>query len=46
VWDMAARFNASATGISWEMLAKVKHKPIVIVRKNKKNAAEKEANKR
>jgi len=33
VWDMAARFNVSATGISWEMIAKVKHKPIVIVRK-------------
>jgi F420-0:gamma-glutamyl ligase-like protein len=46
VWDMAARFNASATGISWEMLSKVKHKPIVVVRKNMKNAAEKEANKR
>jgi F420-0:gamma-glutamyl ligase-like protein len=33
VWDMAARFNVSATGISWDMLTKVKHKPIVIVRK-------------
>ena len=33
VWDMAARFNVAATGISWDMLAKVKHKPIVIVRK-------------
>jgi len=42
VWDMAARFNVSATGISWGMLSKVKHKPIVIVRKNKKNTAEKE----
>jgi F420-0:gamma-glutamyl ligase-like protein len=37
VWDMAARFNVAATGISWEMLSKVKHKPIVLVRKNKKN---------
>jgi F420-0:gamma-glutamyl ligase-like protein len=37
VWDMAARFNVVATGISWDMLSKVKHKPIVIVRKNKKN---------
>jgi len=46
VWDMAARFNASTTGISWEMLSKVKHKPIVIVRKNIKNAAEKETNER
>jgi F420-0:gamma-glutamyl ligase-like protein len=42
VWDMAARFNVSATGISWEMLSKVKHKPVVIVRKNKKTFAEKE----
>ena len=38
VWDMAARFNVVATGISWNMLSKVKHKPIVIVRKNSKNA--------
>ena len=36
VWDMAARFNVVATGISWNMLSKVKHKPIVIVRENKK----------
>jgi F420-0:gamma-glutamyl ligase-like protein len=37
VWDMAARFKVAATGISWDMLSEVKHKPIVIVRKNKKN---------
>jgi len=42
VWDMAARFNVSTTGISWDMLSKVKHKPIVLVRKNKKTVAEKE----
>ncbi len=36
VWDMAARFNVAATGISWDMLSKVEHKPIVIVRENKK----------
>ena len=36
VWDMAARFNVAATGISWNMLSKVKHKPVVIVRENKK----------
>jgi F420-0:gamma-glutamyl ligase-like protein len=36
VWDMAARFNVAATGISWKMLSKVEHKPIVMVRKNKK----------
>jgi F420-0:gamma-glutamyl ligase-like protein len=33
VWDMAARFGVGFTGVSWEMLAKLKHKPIVIVRK-------------
>jgi F420-0:gamma-glutamyl ligase-like protein len=38
VWDMAARFSASTTGISWDMLSKVKHKPVVLVRKNKKNS--------
>jgi F420-0:gamma-glutamyl ligase-like protein len=33
VWDMAARFKVAVTDVSWDMLAKVKHKPIVIVRK-------------
>jgi F420-0:gamma-glutamyl ligase-like protein len=33
VWDMAARFKVAVNGVSWEMLAKIKHKPIVIVRK-------------
>ena len=33
VWDMAARFGVGFTGVSWDMLAKLKHKPIVIVRK-------------
>ena len=33
VWDMAARFNVEATTVSLEMLAHVKHKPIVIVRR-------------
>jgi F420-0:gamma-glutamyl ligase-like protein len=32
VWDMAARFNVALTDVSWEMLAKIKHKPIVLVR--------------
>jgi F420-0:gamma-glutamyl ligase-like protein len=32
VWDMAERFNVSLTDVSWEMLDKVEHKPIVIVR--------------
>ncbi|MBN1357392.1 coenzyme F420-0:L-glutamate ligase [Candidatus Bathyarchaeota archaeon] len=36
VWDMAARFNVATTGISWNMLSEVKHKPIVIVRKARK----------
>ena len=44
VWDMAARFNVAATGISWEMLSKVKHKPIVLVRKTRKTVAEKNRN--
>ena len=39
VWDMAARFNVPTTGISWDMLSKVKHKPIVIVRRNRKTVA-------
>ena len=34
VWDMAARFNARPGGISWDMLSRVQHKPIVIVRKS------------
>ncbi len=33
VWDMAARFQVDIKGVSWEMLSKIKHKPIVIVRK-------------
>jgi F420-0:gamma-glutamyl ligase-like protein len=33
VWDMAARFRVEVTGVSWEMLARIKHKPIVIIRK-------------
>jgi F420-0:gamma-glutamyl ligase-like protein len=32
VWDMAARFKVDATGISWDMLLRVRHKPIVLVR--------------
>jgi F420-0:gamma-glutamyl ligase-like protein len=34
VWDMAAKFKVEVTGVSWDMLAKIAHKPIVIVRKN------------
>jgi F420-0:gamma-glutamyl ligase-like protein len=33
VWDMAARFSVAVTDVSWDMLAKIKHKPVVIIRK-------------
>jgi F420-0:gamma-glutamyl ligase-like protein len=33
VWDMASRFKVEITGVSWAMLAKIEHKPIVLVRK-------------
>jgi len=33
VWDMAARFQVEVNGVSWDMLAKIRHKPLVIVRK-------------
>lgn len=33
VWDMASRFNVDVDGVSWDMLAKVAHKPLVLVRK-------------
>ncbi|MCX8152807.1 MAG: coenzyme F420-0:L-glutamate ligase [Candidatus Bathyarchaeota archaeon] len=33
VWDMAARFGVKVTEINWDMLAQIKHKPLVIVRK-------------
>jgi F420-0:gamma-glutamyl ligase-like protein len=35
VWDMAARFHVAVTEIDWRMLAQMKHKPIVIVRKRR-----------
>ncbi len=35
VWDMAARFKVDINGVTWEMLNKIKHKPIVIIRKNR-----------
>ena len=34
VWDMAARFQVEVNGVSWGMLSQIKHKPLVIVRKN------------
>jgi F420-0:gamma-glutamyl ligase-like protein len=33
VWDMASGFNVAVTGVSWDMLSKIRHKSIVIVRK-------------
>jgi F420-0:gamma-glutamyl ligase-like protein len=32
VWNMAERFKVDLSGVTWEMLERVKHKPIVIVR--------------
>jgi len=32
VWDMADRFSVDLTGVTWEMLRRIEHKPIVIVR--------------
>ncbi len=34
VWDMASRFQVDVNGVSWEMLSKIKHKPLVVVRKS------------
>ena len=36
VWDMAAMFHVDVNAVSWEMLALIKHKPIVIVRRTAK----------
>jgi F420-0:gamma-glutamyl ligase-like protein len=33
VWDMASRFGVEVNGVSYDFAAKVKHKPVVIVRK-------------
>jgi F420-0:gamma-glutamyl ligase-like protein len=35
VWKMASRFGVTVTGVTWEMLAGIRHKPIVIVRRKK-----------
>ena len=35
VWDMAERFAVKLNGVTWEMLKRVKHRPIVIVRVSK-----------
>jgi len=36
VWDMVEKFGVSLTQVSWEMLTKIEHKPIVIVRRKKR----------
>jgi F420-0:gamma-glutamyl ligase-like protein len=36
VWDMADRFGTSLTGVSWEMLEEVEHRPIVIVKRKER----------
>lgn len=35
-WDAAERFGVGLTEVTWQMLESVKHKPIVIVRRNQK----------
>jgi F420-0:gamma-glutamyl ligase-like protein len=34
VWKMAKHFHVALTGVTWEMLSNIRHKPIIIVRKN------------
>jgi F420-0:gamma-glutamyl ligase-like protein len=33
VWDMSKRFGVDFTEVTWEMLDRVQHYPIVLVRK-------------
>jgi F420-0:gamma-glutamyl ligase-like protein len=37
VWDMAEAFDVPLTEVTWTMLDKVEHKPLVIVRAKRKN---------
>lgn len=37
VWDMASRFHVQVDGVSWEMLAEIKHKPLALVRELQAN---------
>lgn len=37
VWDMAERFRVPITSVTWEMLNRIKHKPIVVVKLEKQN---------
>jgi len=32
VWDMAERFGVNLTGVTWDMLKSLRHKPIVIIK--------------
>ena len=36
VWDMAKSFNVKLTGVTWKMLESVEHRPIVIIRPQRK----------
>jgi F420-0:gamma-glutamyl ligase-like protein len=33
-WDMAVRFGVGLTGVDWEMLGRVEHRPLVILRRS------------
>jgi F420-0:gamma-glutamyl ligase-like protein len=35
VWDMASRFHVDFNYVTWEMLSRIRHKPIVIIRKTR-----------
>jgi len=37
VWDMAEAFDVHITQVTWQMLDRIEHKPIVIVRAKRKN---------
>jgi F420-0:gamma-glutamyl ligase-like protein len=37
VWDMAETFDVSLTEVTWQMLDRIEHKPVVIVRKQRKD---------
>jgi len=37
VWDMAEAFNVPLTQVTWQMLDRIEHKPVVIVRAKRKN---------
>ncbi len=36
VWDMAERFGVSVTEVTWDMLDRLEHKPIVIIKHHRK----------